>query len=114
MDTLKRYFNKNLEQGFSSNSIRIDKLNIVIFVDMFYCAIGKLTIKTSPRVDEDILNEFYRIVYTNPKWTLQELSATKTEVDSNDYVRDKKLKINLEIINNSVTSIQCISDSLRK
>jgi hypothetical protein len=66
------------------------------------------------QVDEDILNEFYRIVYTNPKWTLQELSATKTEVDSNDYVRDKKLKINLEIINNSVTSIQCISDSLRK
>lgn len=114
MDTLKRYFNKNLEQGFSSNSIRIDKLNIVILVDMFYCIIKELTITTSPRVDEDILNEFYRIVYTNPKWTLQELSATKAEVDSNDYVRDKKLKINLEIVNNRVTSIQCISDSLSK
>ena len=112
IDTLKSHFNKNLEQGFSSNSIKIDKLNIVIHVDMFYCIIKNLTITTASKVDDDILNEFYRIVYTNPKWTLDKVSATQMEVDSNDNVRDKKLKINLEIINNRVTSIYYISDSL--
>ena len=114
VDAFQKYFNENLKQCFTKNNINIYKLHIEIFVESYYCGIKNLFIKTVPKVDDDILNEFYRIVYTKPRWTLDKVLATKAEVDSNDYVRDKKLKINLEVLNNKINSVHYISDSISK
>jgi hypothetical protein len=106
------HFNINLTDNFRNNNVLIKNINLQIKIYFFYHRIMNITITSNADLDKDILNEFYRIVYTSPKWILKYDIATQDEISSNRYVRDKNLIINLEIKNTKITKFLYSCDSL--
>jgi len=101
----------NLDSTYFKHSKNPYPISINLDIILFYCRIDEVQIKVDSGTDKKLVNELYRIIYTSNSWTLDKLNATKIEKNSNQYVRNKRLSIELNISNKEVELIDYKVDS---
>lgn len=74
-----------------------ESIPINLDIQLDHCRIGTVVIKTNKEIDKNLINELYRIIYTSPKWELEEVEATTSEKEKGSYVREKRLNININL-----------------
>lgn len=87
------------------------QFQVSLDIQLDHCRISKIVINADKGLDKNIINELYKIIYTSPKWKLDEVDANTEEKLKESYVRNKKLNINLNILNDSVSLINYTVDS---
>lgn len=90
------------------------QINVHLDIKLQSCRIGSIVITSDEKVDKNLINELYKIIYTSPKWMLEEVDATPVERKESGYNREKNLNINISVNNNKTEILNYTVDSLYK